>query len=151
LRTSEECGYTSRSIFLLTTKIFHGTSGTQTLVCDSTAPTAGTLTSSMVDFSGASASGCFAVDADNCGGALSVTGGTLSAYLLDSTQYLSTSTASVAALLGVQAFTNAITITEESRGMNVAFKVSEGMTVSDNGSGGVQFDSGPFSVIITIN
>jgi len=44
-----------------------------------------------------------------------------------------------------------VTITETSTGMDVAFKVSEGMTVSDNGSGGVQFDSGPFSVILTIN
>ena len=128
-----------------------GTSGTQTSVCDSTAPTAGTLTSRMVDFSGASASGCFAVDASSCGGALNVTGGTLSAYLLDSSQYLATATGSVTALLGIQAFTTAVTITEASTGMDVAFKVSEGMTVSDNGSGGVQFDSGPFSVIITIN
>jgi len=128
-----------------------GTSGTQTSVCDSTAPTAGTLTSRMVDFSGASASGCFAVDANNCGGALSVTGGTLSAYLLDSSQYLAAATGSVNSLLGIQAFTTAVTITEASTGMDVAFKVSEGMTVSDNGSGGLQFDSGPFSVIITIN
>jgi len=128
-----------------------GTSGTQTSVCNSTAPTAGTLTSRMVDFSGASASGCFAVDASTCGGALTVTGGTLSAYLLDSSEFLATSTASVSNLLGIQAFTTPVVITEESTGMDVAFKVSEGMTVSDNGGGGVQFDSGPFSVIITIN
>jgi len=128
-----------------------GTSGTQTSVCNSTAPTAGTLTSKMVDFSGASAAGCFAVDASTCGGALSVKGGTLSAYLLDSSQYLATATGSVTALLGIQQFTTAVTIAETSTGMDVAFKVSEGMTVSDNGSGGVQFDSGPFSVILTIN
>jgi len=128
-----------------------GTSGTQTSVCDSSAPTAGTLTSRMVDFSGASASGCFAVDASTCGGALTVTGGTLSAYLLDSSQYLATATGSVTALIGIQAFSTPVTITESSTGMDVAFKVSEGMTVSDNGGGGVQFDSGPFSVILTIN
>lgn len=128
-----------------------GTSGTQTSVCNSSAPTAGTLTSRMVDFSGASASGCFAVDASNCGGALTVTGGTLSAYLLDSNELLATSTGAVSALLGIQAFTNPVVITEQSTAMDVAFKVSEGMTVSDDGSGNVQFDSGPFSVIITID
>jgi len=128
-----------------------GTSGTQTSVCDASAPTAGTLTSRLVDFSGTQGFGCFAVDASTCGGALSVTGGTLSAYLLDSSEYLATTTGSITALLGIQEFSSPINITEDSTGMNVAFKVSEGMTVSDNGGGGVQFDSGPFSVILTIN
>ena len=127
-----------------------GTSGTQTSVCDTTPPTAGTLTSRMVDFSGASALGCFAYDATSCSGPMSVTGGTLSAYLLDTSQYLATAAGSVTGILGIMTFTTAITITESSTSMDVAFKVSEGMTVSDNGSSGVQFDSGPFYALIRV-
>ena len=105
----------------------------------------------MVDFSGASAAGCFAYDASTCSGPMTVTGGSLSAYLLDSSNYLATATGSVTGLLGIMNFTTPITISESSTGMDVAFKVSEGMTVSDNGSGGLQFDSGPFYAVISVD
>jgi len=128
-----------------------GSSGTASTICDSSAPTAGRLTARLVDLSGSSGSGCM-YTSTACGGAMTVTGGTLNAYLLDSNNYLASSSSGVTGLIGVQEFTSPIVVTEDSASMDAQIIVTKGMTVSNNGSNtGVAFDSGPFSVILTIN
>ena len=128
-----------------------GSSSTKTTICDSTAPTAGRLTAQLVDLSGGSQSGCMSTS-QACGGPLTVTGGTLNAYLLDSNKYLASGSSEVTGLVGVQAFTTPLVITDDTAGMDAAIIVTKAMTVSNNGSNtGVNFDSGPFSVVMTVN
>ena len=126
-------------------------SGTASTICDSTAPTAGRLTARLVDLSGGDRSGCMSTSTA-CGGAITVTGGTLNAYLLDSNNYLASSSSEVTGLIGVQEFTSPVIVTEDSASMDAQIIVTKSMTVSNNGSNtGVAFDSGPFSVVLTIN
>ena len=128
-----------------------GTSSTQTTICDGSAVTPGLLTAKLVDLSGGNQSGCMWTSGP-CGGALTVTGGTLNAYILDSNNYLAANAGEATGLVGVQAFTNPIVITDDTASMDVAIIVSKAMTVSNNGSNtGVNFDSGPFSVVLTAN
>jgi len=128
-----------------------GSSGTASTICDSTAPTAGRLTARLVDLSGGDRSGCMSTSTA-CGGAITVTGGTLNAYLLDSNNYLASSSSEVTGLIGVQEFTSPVIVTEDSASMDAQIIVTKSMTVSNNGSNtGVAFDSGPFSVVLTIN
>jgi hypothetical protein len=127
-----------------------GSSGTASTICDSSAPTAETLTARLVDLSGGDAAGYMSTV--QAGGAIEVTGGTLHAYLLDSNNNLASSSSGVTGLVGVQEFTSPIVVTEDSASMDAQIIVTKAMTVSNNGSNtGVAFDSGPFSVILTIN
>jgi hypothetical protein len=127
-----------------------GSSGTASTICDSTAPTAGRLTARLVDLSGGDQSGYMSTS--QAGGAIEVTGGTLNAYLLDSNNYLASSPSEVTGLIGVQKFDSPIVVTEDSASMDAQIIVTKAMTVSNNGSNtGVAFDSGPFSVVLTIN
>ena len=128
-----------------------GSSGTASTICDSTAPTAGRLTARLVDLSGGNQLDCM-YTSTACGGALTVTGGTLNAYLLDSNNYLASSSSEVTGLIGVQEFTSPVIVTEDSASMDAQIIVTKAMTVSPNNTNtGVAFDSGPFSVILTIN
>jgi len=127
-----------------------GSSGTASTICDSSAPTAGRLTARLVDLSGGDAAGYMSTV--QAGGAIEVTGGTLHAYLLDSNNNLASSSSGVTGLVGVQEFSSPIVVTEDSASMDAQIIVTKAMTVSNNGSNtGVAFDSGPFSVILTIN
>jgi len=125
-------------------------------VCDTSAPTAGTITAKMTDLDGADAGNTFEATGNN---RISVTGGSLAAHLLTSTDKLAQSTSTVTGLLGVQEFTTPVVVTDDSVGFNTAFDVSNGSTLinagySTNGSSyagyDMSFDSGPFSVIITV-
>ena len=125
-------------------------------VCAASAPTAGTITAKMTDLDGADAGNTFEVTGNN---RISVTGGSLAAHLLTSTDKLAQSTSTVTGLLGVQEFTTPVVVTDDSVGFNTAFDVSNGSTFSNAGystdgssyaGSDMTFDSGPFSVIITV-
>ena len=125
-------------------------------VCAASAPTAGTITAKMTDLDGADAGNTFEVTGNN---RISVTGGSLAAHLLTSTDKLAQSTSTVTGLLGVQEFTTPVVVTDDSVGFNTAFDVSNGSTLTNGGYStdgsnyagfDMTFDSGPFSVIITV-
>ena len=124
-----------------------GSSSEKSTICASTAPTAALLTARLTDFNGASAGW------SGASGDMAVTGGTLNAYLLDSDLNLASALSDVgSSLVGIQEFTSPVIVTEDSASMDAQIIVTKAMTVSNNGSNsGVNFDSGPFSVILTIN
>jgi len=83
-----------------------------------------------------------------------VTGGTINAYLLDSSDNLIannssvTSCSGVTKLLGIMTLNDAVNITSSTTSLKSTFKVTNnGTTVTyDDSSDGIGFDSGPFSV-----
>ena len=83
-----------------------------------------------------------------------VTGGTIRAYLLDSSDKLiaddssSTSCSGVTKLLGIMQLNDAVNITSSTTSVKTTFKVTNNGTtvIYDNSSDGILFDSGPFSV-----
>ena len=112
--------------------------------CSATAgATPGTVSTELTDFSGG--------DSSNL---TSYTVGNLTAYLLDSNQFLATAAETTQAgaegLLGIQQFTSAITISDDTVSMDASLKVSQGMTISVLGANSVGFDSGPFEVVMTV-
>ena len=83
-----------------------------------------------------------------------VTGGTIRAYLLDSSDKLiaddssATSCSGVTKLLGIMQLNDAVNITSSTTSVKTTFKVTDNGTtvIYDDGTDGLQFDSGPFSV-----
>ena len=83
-----------------------------------------------------------------------VTGGTIRAYLLDSSDKLiaddssATSCSGVKKLLGIMQLNDAVNITSSTTSVKTTFKVTNNGTtvIYDNSSDGILFDSGPFSV-----
>ena len=83
-----------------------------------------------------------------------VTGGTIRAYLLDSSDKLiaddssATSCSGVKKLLGIMQLNDAVNITSSTTSVKTTFKVTNNGTtvIYDNSSNGILFDSGPFSV-----
>ena len=83
-----------------------------------------------------------------------VTGGTIRAYLLDSSDKLiaddssATSCSGVTKLLGIMQLNDAVNITSSTTSVKTTFKVTNNGTtvIYDNSSDGILFDSGPFSV-----
>ena len=106
--------------------------------------TAGLVSTELTDFSGG-----------NHSNLTSFTINSLTAYLLDSNQFLASSTETTQAgaegLLGIQQFSSPVTFSDETLNMNAALKVTQGMTVSVNGANAVDFDSGPFVVVLSTN
>ena len=84
----------------------------------------------------------------------SVTGGTIRAYLLDSSDTLiaddssATSCSGVTKLLGIMQLDTKVNITASTTSVKTTFKVTDNGTtvIYDEGTDGLQFDSGPFSV-----
>ena len=84
----------------------------------------------------------------------SVTGGTIRAYLLDSSDTLIADDASatecpgVTKLLGIMQLNDAVNITSSTSSIKTTFKVTNNGTtvIYDNSGDGILFDSGPFSV-----
>ena len=86
--------------------------------------------------------------------AVTVTGGSVDAWLVDTNQKLEADTdGDVKYLVGVQAFTTPLVVSDSTTSMNTAFAVSTGMTIIHNGGNPprLQLDNGPFSVIMTLN
>ncbi len=112
--------------------------------CDSSAVTAVNQTMSM-------GSGQFGSDYYT---AVTVTGGSVDAWLVDTNQKLEADTdGDVKYLVGVQAFTTPLVVTDNTTSMNTAFAVTTGMTIIHNGGNPprLKLDNGPFSVIMTLN
>jgi hypothetical protein len=83
-----------------------------------------------------------------------VTGGLVDAWLVDTNQILEADTdGDVTYLVGVQAFTTPLVVSDSTTSMNTAFAVSTGMTIIHSGGNPprLQLDNGPFSVIMTLN
>ena len=84
----------------------------------------------------------------------SVTGGTIRAYLLDSSDNLvaddssSSSCSGVTKLLGIMQLDDAVSITASTKSLKATFTVTNNGTtvIYDDGTNGLLFDSGPFSV-----
>ena len=76
--------------------------------------------------------------------------GTSSVYLVDSTYLLEADTAAdVIYLVGMQAFTTPIVITDDTASMDVAFTSSTGMSVFDANADDVYVTTGPFALKMT--
>ena len=84
----------------------------------------------------------------------SVSGGTIRAYLLDSSGTLiaddssATSCSGVTKLLGIMQLDTSVNVTASTSSIKTTFKVTDNGTtvIYDNASDGILFDSGPFSV-----
>ena len=120
-----------------------GSNSANTYTCSASPGTPGTVTTELTDFSGG--------DHSNT---TSATVGQLTVYLLDSNQHLATAAectqAGADGILGVQAFTSAITMTDQSTVMDATITVSQGMTVSVTGTNAAEFDSGPFQLVLSV-
>ncbi len=85
--------------------------------------------------------------------AVTVTGGSVDAWLVDTNQKLEADTdGDVKYLVGVQAFTTPLVVSDSTTSMNTAFAVTTGRTIIHNGGNPprLKLDNGPFSVIMTI-
>jgi hypothetical protein len=83
-----------------------------------------------------------------------VTGGLVDAWLVDTNQKLEADTdGDVTYLVGVQAFTTPLVVSDSTTSMNTAFAVTTGMTIIHGGGNPpiLSLTNGPFSVIMTIN
>ncbi len=137
-----------------TTYFTDGTLGsTSTVTGSSTTPTASdgyaTTTAPLTTFYGDSGEEICSATATE-----SVTGGTIRAYLLDSSDKLiaddssATSCSGVKKLLGVMQLDTKVNITASTTSVKTTFKVTDNGTtvIYDDSTDGIQFDSGPFSV-----
>ena len=137
-----------------TTYFTNGTLGEAgTVTGSSTTPTSSdgyaTTTAPMNTFYGDSGEEvCVATGEEN------VTGGTIRAYLLDSSDNLiaddstATSCSGVKKLLGIMQLSEKVNITTSTSSIKTTFKVTNNGTtvIYDNSADGILFDSGPFSV-----
>jgi hypothetical protein len=110
-------------------------------ICGDTTITAGTYTESLTSFS----EPFLAVGtANNVAG----TGANITAYLVDSNEFLSTNDADVDTLIGVVEFATPVNITQETTNIDISFNVGAGMSV--DGIGGTMFfGGGPFQLTIS--
>ena len=137
-----------------TTYFTNGTLGSSSTVTgSSTTPTASdgyaTTTAPLTTFYGDNGAEICSATAEE-----SVTGGTIRAYLLDSSDKLiaddssATECSGVTKLLGIMQLNDAVNITSSTTSIKTTFKVTNNGTtvIYDNSSDGILFDSGPFSV-----
>jgi len=137
-----------------TTYFTDGTLGSaSTVTGSSTTPTASdgyaTTTAPLTTFYGDSGEEVCSATAEE-----SVTGGTIRAYLLDSSNTLiaddssATSCSGVTKLLGIMQLDTKVNITAATTSVKTTFKVENNGTsvVYDDVADGIRFDSGPFSV-----
>ena len=137
-----------------TTYFTNGTLGEAgTVTGSSTTPTASdgyaTTTAPLTTFYGDEGAEICSATAEE-----SVTGGTIRAYLLDSSDKLiaddssATECSGVTKLLGIMQLNDAVNITSSTSSIKTTFKVTNNGTtvIYDNSGDGILFDSGPFSV-----
>jgi len=124
-----------------------GVAATDRSVCGNNTITAGTLTESLTSFdSGIGAAFDANATVNNVGG----TGAAITAFLIDTNEFLATNDVDVDNLLGVVAFANPTNITAATTNIDISFFVTEGMSVSNDG-GQMFLGSGPFGAIVTAN
>jgi len=111
--------------------------------CGDSTLTAGTYTESLTSFD--SPFSATATELNVAG-----TGANITAYLIDTNEFLAVNDADVNNLLGVVEFASAANITSSTSNVELSFNVGEGMSV--DGIGGVMFmGSGPFQATISAN
>ena len=122
------------------------------LSCSATdGATPGTFTSILRTFSGSCAVGAggFTGSATHS----FTSGDSISAWLLDTNNEIANSCTEAAAkvtIFGVQTFATPVVVSELTSGFNMAFGVSSGSSMFQNGEGGSHsVGSGPFKVLIT--
>jgi len=119
-----------------------GDSNDRTICGDSTL-TAGTYTESLTSFDNPFNA---TATANNVAGS----GANITAYLIDTNEFLAVNDADVNNLLGVVEFANAANITASTTNVEISFNVGEGMSI--DGFGGEMFmGSGPFQATISTN
>ena len=112
-------------------------------ICGNSTLTAGTYTESLTSFDRPFSA---TATANNVAG----TGANITAYLIDTNEFLAVNDADVNNLLGVVEFASAANITSSTSNIEISFNVGEGMTV--DGIGGEMFvGSGPFQATISAN
>lgn len=114
--------------------------------CGSSAITAGEWGAQLTSFNGAAS--CLAtVSVSNLGG----TSNSITGVLETSAGIRTADCSDVDKLAGIQTFGTPIVITKDLKSFNVAFQVSEGMTIWENGATPpvINMGSGPFQAIIT--
>ena len=114
--------------------------------CGSSAITAGEWGAQLTSFNGAAS--CVAtVSVSNLGG----TSNSITGVLQTSAGIRTADCSDVDKLAGIQTFGTPIVITKDLKSFNVAFQVSEGMTIWENGATPpvINMGSGPFQAIIT--
>jgi hypothetical protein len=114
--------------------------------CGSAEGTQGTIYSTVDSFTPISNGGPDYIGSD------STSVGSLTAYILGTGDVLATSYGAGASsqIFGLMTFSTPVTVPAEPKAFTTLFKSSTGMTVSDNGSGGVAFSGGPFSMKISV-
>lgn len=110
-------------------------------ICGDTTITAGTYTEILTSFSDPFLA---QVTENN----VAQTGASITGYLVDSNEFLSTNDDDVDTLIGVVEFATPVNITEGTTNIDISFNVSEGMSVDGIG-GTMAFGSGPFQLIIS--
>jgi hypothetical protein len=119
-----------------------GDSNDRTICGDSTL-TAGTYTESLTSFDNPFNA---TATANNVAGS----GANITAYLIDTNEFLAVNDADVNNLLGVVEFASAANITASTTNVEISFNVGEGMSI--DGIGGEMFmGSGPFQATISTN
>jgi hypothetical protein len=119
-----------------------GDSNDRTICGDSTL-TAGTYTESLTSFDNP-------FNATATENNVAGTGANITAYLIDTNEFLAVNDADVNNLLGVVEFASAANITASTTNVEISFNVGEGMSI--DGIGGEMFmGSGPFQATISTN
>ncbi len=127
-----------------------GSDSDENSTCGSAAITPGIWGSVMTDLDGGTAGMQATATAEN----LNNTGSDITGILLDSNGHKATSAGEVTTLGGYQTFGTPVNVTTNLKGFDVAFGITEGSTIFEDGSDPnvVGFSSGPFqAVIIPIN
>jgi len=121
-----------------------GESNDRTICGDSTL-TAGTYTESLTSFDNPFNA---TATANNVAGS----GANITAYLIDTNEFLAVNDADVNNLLGVVEFASAANITASTTNVEISFNVGEGMSIDGDGITGDMFmGSGPFQATISTN
>ena len=80
------------------------------------------------------------------------TGASISGHLVNSSEQIAASRATVDKLVGIQTFATPVVIEKTFRGLDVAFGINQGTTCWDDSGGEgntIECGSGPFQAIIT--
>lgn len=111
--------------------------------CGDATLTAGTYTESLTSFDNPFNA---TATANNVAG----TGANITAYLIDTNEFLAVNDGDVDTLLGVVEFASAANITANTSNVEISFNVGEGMSVDGIG-GAMFFGSGPFQATVSTN
>jgi hypothetical protein len=113
--------------------------------CGDSTLTAGTYTESLTSFDNP-------FNATATENNVAGTGANITAYLIDTNEFLAVNDADVNNLLGVVEFASAANITESTTNVEISFNVGEGMSIDGDGiTGDMYMGSGPFQATISTN